>query len=150
MNEKIGVKVFGPTSPLLLERELQSYLHAGHRPTPGGITIAPMGDGSDEIVVVMVYVVAEGKEVVPRAPAPARGEFVPRCPMCKGAMVERYRKMDNKRFWGCATFPGCRGILTAEAGDEEAQARPWVPPPPKEPESHAVGSDRADDDSVPF
>ncbi|RYH13083.1 MAG: restriction endonuclease [Alphaproteobacteria bacterium] len=41
-----------------------------------------------------------------------RGEDVPECPRCKGPMVRRVAKAGpnpGTSFWGCASFPRCRG-----------------------------------------
>jgi restriction system protein len=43
-------------------------------------------------------------ESVPIASAPT-------CPKCGGAMVERINSTTKKPFWGCASFPKCRGTL---------------------------------------
>jgi CBS domain containing-hemolysin-like protein len=40
----------------------------------------------------------------------------PKCPRCGDAMVRRVRGSDGAPFWGCSTFPECRGtreIVTA-------------------------------------
>lgn len=31
------------------------------------------------------------------------------CPDCGGPMVSRKNKSTGQRFWGCASFPECRG-----------------------------------------
>lgn len=54
----------------------------------------------------------EVKSYQAKAPAAA----VPLCPKCGAAMVLRSSKKvgaAGKAFWGCSTFPGCRGILNA-------------------------------------
>lgn len=33
----------------------------------------------------------------------------PRCPLCGAAMRERRRRSDGRRFFGCSTYPSCRG-----------------------------------------
>jgi hypothetical protein len=33
----------------------------------------------------------------------------PSCPTCGTAMVERRRRSDGARFWGCSNYPRCRG-----------------------------------------
>ena len=35
----------------------------------------------------------------------------PMCPVCGGEMVKRTRKTDGKRFYGCKSFPECRGVV---------------------------------------
>ena len=42
------------------------------------------------------------KESMPIGSAPA-------CPKCGGAMVERINRTNRKPFWGCASYPKCRG-----------------------------------------
>ncbi|MDH5822698.1 restriction endonuclease [Luteimonas sp. RD2P54] len=34
---------------------------------------------------------------------------VPECPRCGAQMVERRNRSNGDLFWGCATYPGCRG-----------------------------------------
>lgn len=38
----------------------------------------------------------------------------PTCPVCSKAMVERRRKSDGGQFWGCPSFPACRGTRPLE------------------------------------
>lgn len=38
----------------------------------------------------------------------------PRCPYCGGEMVLRKRKSDGKPFYGCKSYPKCRGIVNVE------------------------------------
>lgn len=33
----------------------------------------------------------------------------PTCPWCGSTMVRRERRSDGAAFWGCSTFPACRG-----------------------------------------
>jgi restriction system protein len=54
------------------------------------------------------------------APAPSRGDregsAAPACPQCGSVMVLRTaRKGSNagNSFWGCSTFPGCKGTRPA-------------------------------------
>ena len=35
----------------------------------------------------------------------------PACPYCGGRMVLRTRKSDGAKFYGCASYPSCRGIV---------------------------------------
>lgn len=47
---------------------------------------------------------------------------VPLCPKCGSTMVLRTAKSGANRggeFWGCSTFPRCRGILKYEASDKD-------------------------------
>ena len=36
------------------------------------------------------------------------------CPYCGGEMVLRKRKGDGKSFYGCKSYPRCRGIINVE------------------------------------
>lgn len=46
----------------------------------------------------------------PVTEAPAAIESTaPECPRCGGTMVERNNRRTHSRFWGCASFPACRG-----------------------------------------
>ena len=38
----------------------------------------------------------------------------PRCPYCGGEMVIRTRKSDGKSFYGCRSYPKCRGIVNVD------------------------------------
>ena len=38
----------------------------------------------------------------------------PLCPYCGGEMVLRKRKSDGKSFYGCKSYPRCRGIINVE------------------------------------
>ena len=33
----------------------------------------------------------------------------PVCPYCRSAMVLRRGRQSGNQFWGCSTYPGCRG-----------------------------------------
>ena len=46
--------------------------------------------------------------------AAVREGDAPRCPYCGGDMVLRKRKGDGKSFYGCKTYPKCRGIMNVE------------------------------------
>lgn len=44
------------------------------------------------------------------------------CPKCGARMVERVAKTGTRagqRFWGCSTFPTCRGVRESGAGDSK-------------------------------
>ena len=43
----------------------------------------------------------------------AAGAQAPMCPKCGQGMVLRTRKSNSERFWGCSTYPRCRGIREA-------------------------------------
>ena len=54
--------------------------------------------------------------VVARFPAPNSG--TPACPICGNTMVLRTAKKGanaGNAFWGCSTFPRCRGIRDTNA-----------------------------------
>jgi ssDNA-binding Zn-finger/Zn-ribbon topoisomerase 1 len=43
----------------------------------------------------------------------------PVCPNCNGAMVKRVSKKGKNvgnEFWGCQSFPKCRGVVAIDAG----------------------------------
>lgn len=48
-----------------------------------------------------------GKEAKPATGGP------PACPLCGSTMVERSRRSDGGKFWGCSKYPSCRGIRQA-------------------------------------
>ena len=39
---------------------------------------------------------------------------IPQCPYCGGEMVLRKRKGDGKSFYGCRSYPKCRGIVNVD------------------------------------
>lgn len=46
---------------------------------------------------------------------PARARRLPdnpECPQCNGAMVRRANRATGDKFWGCKSYPACRGSLT--------------------------------------
>ena len=48
-----------------------------------------------------------------RHSAVCEGE-APRCPYCGGEMVLRKRRSTGKSFYGCASYPNCRGMVEVE------------------------------------
>ena len=45
------------------------------------------------------------------APEPTSASVAsPACPRCGQAMVERNNRKTGQKFWGCSTFPVCRGV----------------------------------------
>jgi len=51
-----------------------------------------------------------------RATAPAPAAAVPQCPRCGSPMVLRTATRGanaGEKFWGCSTYPGCRGTRRA-------------------------------------
>ena len=47
------------------------------------------------------------------APVPTDDD-PPACPFCGARMVLRTRRRDNATFWGCSTYPKCRGTRKTE------------------------------------
>jgi ssDNA-binding Zn-finger/Zn-ribbon topoisomerase 1 len=47
----------------------------------------------------------------------------PLCPECAKEMVLRTRRVDQKQFWGCSTFPECKGTrnILADGTPEEIE-----------------------------
>ncbi|MCC6801843.1 MAG: DUF2726 domain-containing protein [Anaerolineae bacterium] len=62
-----------------------------------------------------------------RTPSPAQAETTPRCPKCGSDMILRTAKSGanaSNRFWGCSTFPTCRGMLPyPDSGSSAAHDR---------------------------
>ena len=48
---------------------------------------------------------------LPASGEPARPELSG-CPRCGGPMVQRANRRTGQSFWGCATYPACRGTRT--------------------------------------
>ena len=44
-----------------------------------------------------------------------------KCPDCDGEMVSRLNKQNNTRFWGCKSYPKCKG--TRDSNGESRQER---------------------------
>lgn len=47
-----------------------------------------------------------------------------KCPDCGGPMVRRTAKADGRKFWGCQTFPACRGTRDTD-GESKADRARW-------------------------
>jgi hypothetical protein len=137
MRERRAV-VLGPDTAVLVERRLQSLVAEGWVPM-GALSCAACEEG---VVIVGVFerspVAGEAPAVPPaRAEAPAPPPSPPRaedaagppCHLCGGRMVRRMRKADGKPFWGCASFPECRGIINWQD---------WTPPEARRAESPSV------------
>ena len=63
---------------------------------------------------------------------------VPACPQCGAAMVKRSVKVGKnigKEFWGCATYPKCKGILNFN-GDESEVGKSELVDAPDCPKCH--------------
>ena len=61
----------------------------------------------------------------------------PECPYCGGRMVVRNRKADGAPFWGCASYPECRGIVNYDDS-------------PKEPVTGKPREYEMEDEDIPF
>jgi restriction system protein len=48
-------------------------------------------------------------EPAPQAQVPAPAEASPSCPKCGKEMTQRTNRRTNERFWGCPSYPSCRG-----------------------------------------
>lgn len=51
------------------------------------------------------------------SPAPKAAAADPACPRCGGAMVQRLARQGanaGKAFWGCSTYPQCRGVRAVD------------------------------------
>jgi len=68
---------------------------------------------------------ASGASKPPQTPPQAAGDAPP-CPKCGGKMHERTNKADGNKFWGCCSYPDCRGTVNIEdaAGAGEAPEYP--------------------------
>ena len=76
------------------------------------------------------WIVAKLRALFGRAPAPQSQEHEdlaldapPACPSCRKPMVPRMRKLGMKKdssFWGCSSFPSCRGTRSITAVDLSA------------------------------
>jgi hypothetical protein len=53
---------------------------------------------------------------VPFVPVMSEPRNEPTCPKCRATMVRRIRGSDGAPFWGCSTFPTCRGTRELVAG----------------------------------
>lgn len=61
--------------------------------------------------------------------------MIPPCPRCGTRMVERVNGATGLAFWGCPSYPRCRGTRTARARPQDAS----VPASP-----HATGARERD------
>lgn len=95
-------------------------------------------DALQEFTEVLVRCAGSGGPP-PRSGPPPKSGPIPSCPKCGGKMLLRSRKTDGGQFWGCSSFPECRGIVPIDAlkpRTGNAQQTEFAPPPP--------------DDDVPF
>ena len=49
----------------------------------------------------------------PSIPTATPLESIPPCPRCGRTMLRRVNKTTKAAFWGCESFPNCRGTLEA-------------------------------------
>jgi restriction system protein len=54
---------------------------------------------------------AEVVETATTASVPVAPRVPPSCPQCAAAMVERKNRGSGQAFWGCSTYPRCRGTV---------------------------------------
>lgn len=101
--------VDGPQLFAMVQRARQSMLSPRAERAPAAVNpVAPQ-----PIAAVAAAPLAAAATV---APAPASTK--PACPRCSAAMELRTARQGanaGKSFWGCSTFPGCRGTLAAAA-----------------------------------
>jgi len=72
---------------------------------------------------------AKPKPTPKARPAPAGGS--PDCPKCGGAMKQRAAKADGSLFWGCLSYPDCKGTAKIDAGGgEDTAGDDGLPPYP--------------------
>lgn len=68
----------------------------------------------DKLRRVIESVRAKPAVVQPTPPAPQMAAASPACPKCGGGMVKRVAKQGGnagRSFWGCESYPRCRGIV---------------------------------------
>ncbi len=59
----------------------------------------------------------------------SNSEVAPSCPSCDGPMVLRKNSRDGSSFWGCRSYPACRGTRDATSESGETQAGVEESPP---------------------
>jgi restriction system protein len=60
----------------------------------------------------LVDAIASVRSTAPRVQAEAPG-VQPTCPLCSAPMTKRSNRRNGEQFWGCSTFPRCRGTRPA-------------------------------------
>jgi hypothetical protein len=50
----------------------------------------------------------------------------PTCPQCGSTMIRRERRNDGAAFWGCSTFPACRGTRELAPAAGGLRRRPVI------------------------
>lgn len=95
--------VDGPQLFAMVQRARQSMLSPRAERAPATVTpAAPKSQAAET--------------AAPSAVAPAPVTAQPACPRCSAAMELRTARQGTnagKSFWGCSTFPGCRGTIAA-------------------------------------
>ena len=73
--------------------------------------------GREQVVARPASVVSPSRVISPAVPAPAQppamAKVASSCPLCGAVMIERTAKKGanaGNRFWGCSTYPKCRGV----------------------------------------
>lgn len=66
-------------------------------------------------------------QVKPEKPSHKKSKV--KCPTCAHGMIQRARKSDGHKFWGCSQYPDCAG--TREIGDVVAEKYSEGSPCPK-------------------
>jgi ssDNA-binding Zn-finger/Zn-ribbon topoisomerase 1 len=46
------------------------------------------------------------------------------CPECGAAMISRQNQITGQRFWGCSTYPTCRGTRNTDGEPSGRSAGP--------------------------
>lgn len=78
-------------------------------------------DGPAVLELVRSVQISAASTIPRPAPLPARPPVTQpgsvaepsACPKCGSSMVLRSNRTSGQRFWGCATFPKCRGVISA-------------------------------------
>lgn len=63
-------------------------------------------------LVELIHSTSKRQTPMDSSPRPAKSSSLPKppeCPHCGQAMVQRVSKQNGNQFWGCSTFPKCRG-----------------------------------------
>jgi Topoisomerase DNA binding C4 zinc finger len=103
-------KMFIPTLPEPRRRSFLGEIIVGLIVTvTSGIVLAYMGIGQPG---PSASVTSQPVRVEIKAPLKNPSD-APHCPRCGAVMVKR-RNKQGKAFWGCSTFPRCRGTREVE------------------------------------
>jgi hypothetical protein len=138
-----------------IEQEITDLLGEGRMLVPGGLKfIVDTETGKMAALVVTAAETAGMTGAVTgwgeKRGSPGRSERSdsddddsPECPNCGGAMRKRYRKSDNQPFWGCNSFPDCRGIVNCDGGGRGSST-------PRGPKVKAPSQQVDYEDDIPF